>query len=170
MQADDVFPKSGEGLTANLTLIDAGSRENIIPEHASAAINVRVRDKTDFERVEQTFRANAARTQVPDTTVTVSRTPAYPPLATNPGTDALAARAEAIYAGIGRKLGRGGNGGASESALAYEAGVPALDGLGPVGGGFHSDKEFLDLKTLTPRLYLLTKLLMDLGRNPPARR
>jgi len=170
VQADDVFPKSGEGLTANLTLIDAGSRENIIPEHASAAINVRVRDKTDFERVEQTFRANAARTQVPDTTVTVSRTPAYPPLATNPGTDALAARAEAIYAGIGRKLGRGGNGGASESALAYEAGVPALDGLGPVGGGFHSDKEFLDLKTLTPRLYLLTKLLMDLGRNPPARR
>ena len=170
VQADDVFPKSGEGLTVNLTLIDAGSRENIIPEHASAAINVRVRDKTDFERVEQTFRANAARTQVPDTTVTVSRTPAYPPLATNPGTDALAARAEAIYAGIGRKLGRGGNGGASESALAYEAGVPALDGLGPVGGGFHSDKEFLDLKTLTPRLYLLTKLLMDLGRNPPARR
>jgi glutamate carboxypeptidase len=170
VQADDVFPKSGEGLTANLTLIDAGSRENIIPEHASAAINVRVRDKTDFERVEQTFRANAARTQVPDTTVTVSRTPAYPPLATNPGTDALAARAEAIYAGIGRKLGRGGNGGASESALAYEAGVPALDGLGPVGGGFHSDKEFLDLKTLTPRLYLLTKLLMDLGRDPPARR
>jgi glutamate carboxypeptidase len=170
VQADDVFPKSGEGLTVNLTLIDAGSRENIIPEHASAAINVRVRDKTDFERVEQTFRANAARTQVPDTTVTVSRTPAYPPLATNPGTDALAARAEAIYAGIGRKLGRGGNGGASESALAYEAGVPALDGLGPVGGGFHSDKEFLDLKTLTPRLYLLTKLLMDLGRDPPARR
>jgi glutamate carboxypeptidase len=170
VQADDVFPKSGEGLTANLTLIDAGSRENIIPEHASAAINVRVRDKTDFERVEQTFRANAARTQVPDTTVTVSRTPAYPPLATNPGTDALAARAEAIYAGIGRELGRGGNGGASESALAYEAGVPALDGLGPVGGGFHSDKEFLDLKTLTPRLYLLTKLLMDLGRDPPARR
>jgi glutamate carboxypeptidase len=170
VQADDVFPKSGEGITANLTLMNAGSRENIIPENASAAINVRVRDKADFDRVEQAYRANATKTQVPDTSVAVSRSPAFPPLASNPGTDALAARAEAIYAGIDRKIGRGGNGGASESALAYEAGVPALDGLGPVGGGFHSDKEYLDLTTVTPRLYLLTKLLMDLGRNPPARR
>lgn len=169
VQADDVFPKSGEGITANLTLMNAGSRENIIPENASAAINVRVRDKADFDRVEQAFRANAQRTQVPDTSVIVSRTPAFPPLASNPGTDALAARSETIYAGIGRKIGRGGNGGASESALAYEAGVPALDGLGPVGGGFHSDKEYLDLTTLTPRLYLLAELLMDLGRNPPPR-
>ena len=170
IQADDTFPKSGDGITANLTLMSAGSRENIIPDKASAAINVRVRDKADFDKVEQVYQANAAKTQVPDTIVTVSRTPAFPPLASNPGTDALAARAEAIYAGIGRKIGRGGNGGASESALAYEAGVPALDGLGPVGGGFHSDKEYLDLTTLTPRLYLLTELLMDLGRNPPPRR
>jgi glutamate carboxypeptidase len=170
VQADDVFPKSGEGITANLTLMNAGSRENIIPENASAAINVRVRDKADFDRVEQVYRANATKTQVPDTSVAVSRTPAFPPLASNPGTDALAARAEAIYAGIDRKIDRGGNGGASESALAYEAGVPALDGLGPVGGGFHSDKEYLDLATVTPRLYLLTELLMDLGRNPPPRR
>ena len=170
VQADDVFPKSGPGITANLTLMNAGSRENIIPDHASAAINVRVRDKADFDRVEQAFQANAARTQVPDTTVTVSRTPSFPPLASNPGTDALAERAEAIYAGIGRKLGRGGNGGASESALAFEAGVPALDGLGPVGGDFHSGEEYLDLTTVTPRLYLLAKLLMDLGRNPPPRR
>ena len=60
----------------------------------------------------------------------------------------------------------GGNGGASESALAADAGVAALDGLGPVGGGFHSEKEFLELDTVTPRLYLLTMLLMDLSRNP----
>jgi len=170
VQADDVFPKSGEGITANLTLMNAGSRENIIPENASAAINVRVRDKADFDRVEQAYRANATKTQVPDTSVAVSRTPAFPPLASNPGTDALAARAQAIYAGIDRKIGRGGNGGASESALAYEAGVPALDGLGPVGGGFHSDKEYLDLTTVTPRLYLVTEMLMNLGRNPPVRR
>lgn len=169
IQADDVFPHSGEGLTANLTLMNAGSRENIIPDHASAAINVRVRDKADFDRVRRAYETNAQHTQVPETQVTVSSTPAFPPLASNPGTDAVAARAQSIYGGIGRTIGLGGNGGASESALAYEAGVPALDGLGPVGGGFHSDKEYLDLTTLTPRLYLLAELLMDLGRNPPPR-
>ena len=169
LQVGDVFPKSGDGLTANLTVMNAGTRNNIIPENASAQINVRFRNKADADRVERTLRNNAQTTLVPDTTVTVSREPAFPPLPDNAATAALAARAEAIYAGMGWTISRAGNGGASESALAYDAGVPALDGLGPVGGGFHSDKEYLDLNTLTPRLYLLTKLIMDLGGNPPAR-
>jgi glutamate carboxypeptidase len=167
LELADSLPKSGDGTTANLTLMSAGARNNIIPEDAQGQINVRVRAKEDFDKIEQTLKANAQTPKVPDTKVTVSRESAFPPLPNNAATDALAARAEAIYAGIDLKLGRGGNGGASESALAADAKVPALDGLGPVGGGFHSDKEYLELKTLTPRLYLLTKLLMELGRSPP---
>jgi len=163
----DVFPKSGPGLTVNLTVMHAGTRANIIPEDASAQVNVRVRDKADFDRVGQVLRRNAETTVIPDPHVTVSREAAYPPLPNNSETDTLAARARRIYAGIGRTLATGGNGGASESALAADAGVAALDGLGPVGGGFHSDAEYLDLDTVTPRLYLLTMLLMDLGKSGP---
>jgi glutamate carboxypeptidase len=163
----NVFPKSGDGLTANLTVMHAGTRGNIIPEDAWALVNVRVRDKADFERVTHVLSKNAETTVIPDTRVSVSHGEGFPPLPSNPATDRLAARAQRIYAGIGRSLTAGGNGGASESALAAEAGVPALDGLGPVGGGFHSEKEFLQLDTVTPRLYLLTLLLMDLAKDPP---
>ena len=163
----ETMPHSGDGLTVNLTIIQAGSRYNIIPEDAKAQLNVRARKKSEFDDVEAALQAAAKTTVVPDTTVTVTRETSFPPLANNPATDALAVRAQAIYAGLGLKLGTGGNGGASQSALAYEAGTPALDGLGPVGGGFHSDKEFMDLKSVTPRLYLLTKLIMDLSANPP---
>jgi glutamate carboxypeptidase len=166
LTALDVFPKSGDGLTANLTVMQAGTRANIIPEDAWAQVNVRVRDKSDFARVEQVLRKNAEITLIPDTRVTISGGEGFPPLPNNAATDRLASRAQRIYAGIGRSLTAGGNGGASESALANDAGVAALDGLGPVGGGFHSDKEFLELDTVTPRLYLLAMLLMDLGRNP----
>ena len=169
IQADDVFPKTGDGLTANLTVMSAGTRNNIIPEDAQAQINVRTRERGQVEEVQAILEKNAKTTVIPDTRVSISREPAYPPLATNPATAALAARAQAIYAGLGMQLGTAGNGGASESALAADAGVAALDGLGPVGGGFHSDKEYLDLKSLTPRLYLLTRLIQDLGRNPPPR-
>jgi len=161
------WPTSGPGLTSNLTIVNAGSRNNIIPEHASAQFNVRYRDKADMARVEEDFRKNATTTLIPDTKVAISSDPAFPPLSETSAVDGLAARAERIYTGLGLTLGRGGNGGASESALAQDAGVPALDGMGPVGGGFHSDAEFLELKTLTPRLYMLTELIMDLGRNPP---
>jgi glutamate carboxypeptidase len=161
------FPHSGPGLTANLTIVQAGSRYNIIPENARAQINVRVRDKSDLDKIQSAFEAAAKTTIIPDTKVTISREASFPPLPNNPATDALAARAQAIYAALGLTLGVGGNGGASESALAHEAGTPALDGLGPVGGDFHSEKEWVDLKSVTPRLYLLTKLIMDLGANPP---
>lgn len=163
------WPTSGSGLTSNVTVMSAGTRNNIIPEHASAQFNVRYRDKADLAKVEEDFRKNALTTVIPDTKVAISSDPAFPPLSETPAVDALADRAARFYAGTGMTLGRTGNGGASESALAQDAGVPALDGLGPVGGGFHSDAEFLDLKTVTPRLYMLTELLMDLGRNPPPR-
>lgn len=169
LQLADALPKTGDGLTANLTLLSGGARYNIIPEDASATINVRIRDKAQGEMVDALLQKNAQTTRIPDTKVTVSHEPSFPPLPNNAGTDGLAAMAERIYAGIGRTITRGGNGGASESALAFEAGIPALDGLGPVGGGFHSEQEFLLLETVTPRLYLLATLLMELGKRPPAR-
>jgi len=160
------LPHSGPGLTVNVTTISAGTRANIIPDAAAAQVNVRVRKMADFERIQSVLEKNAKHITVAGTTVSVWREPAYPPLPDNPATMALAARAQAIYAGIGKKIATGGNGGASESALAAEAGVPALDGLGPVGGGFHSDREFLDLNSVTPRLFLLTKLLVSLSEQP----
>jgi glutamate carboxypeptidase len=162
----EAFPHSGPGLTVNLTVIRAGERANIIPDAASAQVNVRVRQMSDLAMVEAALKKNAQTVAVPRTTVTVSREPAFPPLPDNPATVALAARAQAIYGGIGKKIESGGNGGASESALAADAGVAALDGLGPVGGGFHSADEYMVLSSVTPRLYLLTKLIMDVSDNP----
>lgn len=163
------LPTMGQGVTSNLTLLSAGSRYNIIPEDASATFNVRVREAGQSAEVEALFRRNAATTVIPDTKVTVTTEISFPPLPTNPATEALAAIAERLYARIGGVLARTGNGGASESALAHARGVPALDGLGPVGGSPHTEEEFLDLRSLTPRLYLLTGLLMELGKRPPAR-
>jgi glutamate carboxypeptidase len=169
LQVVDAMPHSGDGLTANLTTLKAGERVNIIPDLARADVNVRVRAADQLKGVQDALERQAKTTLVPDTRVEVTSTPAFPPLPENPATMALAARAKAIYAGLARPLQFGGNGGASESALAAAAGTPALDGLGPVGGGFHSAREYLELQTVTPRLYLLTELLMQLGRDPPAR-
>ena len=163
------LPKSGQGITANLTLMNAGSRYNIIPEDASATINVRVREAQQSDDIDALLQRNARTTIIPDTKVTVTHAVSFPPLPLNPATDALATTAQRLYARIGGIVTKGGNGGASESALAYARGVPALDGLGPVGGSPHSEEEYLELYSLTPRLYLLTSLLIEFGKNPPAR-
>jgi glutamate carboxypeptidase len=160
------FPLSGSGITVNLTVLRSGERNNIIQDFAEGVLNVRYRTPEEFDAVLAKVEAAAHATQVPDTTVTVSHDPAFPPLTENAQIDALAARASAIYAEIGKTIALSGNGGASESALAMSEGTPALDGLGFVGGDFHTDHEWIDLNSIAPRLYLFTRLLMETGAKP----
>jgi glutamate carboxypeptidase len=164
---EGAFAHSGDGTTVNLTVIKAGERNNIIPDLAEATLNVRFRKQADFDAVLAKVQAGAATTLVPDTRVTVSHDPAYPPLTENARIDALASRARSIYAELGKTVELSGNGGASESALAMAEGTVALDGLGYVGGDFHTDHEWIDLDSVVPRLYLFTRLLMETGAKPP---
>jgi glutamate carboxypeptidase len=160
------FPTSGNGITVNLTILRSGERNNIIPDQAEGILNVRYRKAEEFDAILAKVESGASQTQVPDTTVSVSHDPAFPPLTENAQIDALAARARAIYAEIGKTVELSGNGGASESALAMSEGTAALDGLGYVGGDFHTDHEWIDLNSVVPRLYLFTRLLMEVGAKP----
>jgi glutamate carboxypeptidase len=165
-----LFPQSGSGTTVNLTKIRAGDRTNIIPDSATATFDVRFRQLEDFDVVLARMKASLAPRIVPDTTITVSSEgTAYPPLTENAQVDALGKRAQGIYAELGKTATLSGNGGASESAVAMSVGTPALDGLGYVGAGFHTDHEWIDLTSVTPRLYLFTRLLMDTSRTPPVK-
>ena len=162
------FPHTGDGTTVNLTVIKSGTRSNIIPDLGEATLDVRFRKPEDFDAVLAQIKAGVLPSIVPDTTITVATEgPAYPPLTENPQIDALGARAQAIYAELGKTVALSGNGGASESAVAMSVGTPALDGLGFVGDGFHTDHEWIDLSSVTPRMYLFTRLLMETGRSKP---
>ena len=166
----DMFPHSGTGITVNLTSLKSGDRTNIIPDYAEATFDVRFRKLEDFDAVLAKMKSGIAPKIVPDTTVTVtSNGSAYPPLVDNAQVTALGKRAQDIYAELGKTVSLSGNGGASESAVAMSVGTPALDGLGYVGEGFHTEHEWIDLSSVTPRLYLFTRLLMETARRPPAK-
>ena len=154
------LPSSGDGMTVNLTMVDAGTRTNIIPDEAEAVLNVRVREQAQLDTLLKDMGRRAAAPRVVDTTVTVRYDGSFPPQPEAARNAPAIARAKAIYAEIGRELTTGGSGGGSESALSQAAGTVVIDGLGPVGTGFHSREERVDLSTFSPRLYLLTRLLM----------
>ncbi len=165
---DGTFPHTGDGITVNLTVIKAGTRSNIIPDLAQATLDVRFRKLEDFDVVLNKVKSGLAPSIVPDTTITVTEGgSAFPPLTENAATEALGKRAQTIYAELGKTVALSGNGGASESAVASSVGTPALDGLGYVGDAFHTDHEWIDLSSVTPRLYLFTRLLMETSVSPP---
>ncbi|GLS42113.1 glutamate carboxypeptidase [Methylobacterium brachythecii] len=149
--------------TVNVTTLKAGTVVNVIPDAATAQGDMRAYVSEEFDRVERDLSGLAKTTHVPDTSVTTKLTRTFPPMPRNAGTDGLAAKAQAIYAEIGRKLTLESSGGAADSSFTAAAGTPTIDGLGIVGGGIHSKDEYAEVESIVPRLYLLTRLIMETG-------
>jgi glutamate carboxypeptidase len=163
---EKVFPHTGDGITVNLTVLKAGDRSNIIPDLAEATLDVRFRKPEEFQAVLNKVKSALLPVIVPDTTVTVTEDGStYPPLTESGKIETLGKHAQAIYAELGKTVALSGNGGASESAVVSSVGTPALDGLGYIGDDFHTDHEWIDLSSVTPRLYLFTRLLMETSRS-----
>ena len=151
------------GTTVNFTVLAAGDRSNVIPASAVAQGDVRAQVAEEFDRVERQLATMSKSKLIPDTEVTTSLIRFFPIMQQNDETDALAAKAQAIYGELGKRLRLEGTGGAADSSFSAGAGTPSLDGLGFVGGSAHSPEEYVELDSVVPRLYLLTRLLMELS-------
>lgn len=152
--------------TVNFTVVKAGERGNVIPDAAVVQGDMRATEDAEFTRVEQDMARIAQKKLISGTEVSTSVTRGMAPMPVNPRTAALASRARAIYAELGMKLGEEGSGGAADANYAAALGVPTIDGFGIVGGNFHTDAEYVEVGSITPRLYLLVRMLMDLGDKP----
>ena len=168
-QIEACFPRSGDGTTVNLTILRSGTRPNIIPADAEGVMSVRGRTLEAMKAVGDKARELSTHTAIPDTAVSIDYDYNFPPLVQNERVTSVAERAKGFMVELGRPLAYGGNGGASESALADAAGISALDGLGSTGAGAHTPNESLDLDGVTPRLYVLTRLIQTYGAKPPAK-
>ena len=76
--------------------------------------------------------------------------------------------AQNIYAELGKKLKVVRAGGASDANWAAFSGLIAIDGFGAVKGGKnHTPQECVSLSSVVPRMYLLSRMFMELGSGIP---
>jgi len=159
------------GLKLNWTLAQAGDKRNVIPENAQATADIRVWKNSQYKEIEDMMVARTAKHLVPDTTVKITVNRGRPAFELRPETTRLAERARQIYAEAGQKLVYSTEpwGGGTDAAFAALSGKPVvLEGLGLVGYNFHSSAdEYLDLNSIQPRLYLLSRLVMEVSRKQP---
>lgn len=156
---------SAKQTTFNVTVLKAGDATNVIPDHATAYADVRVAVPEEFDRVERDLTRVSANKLIAETEVKTSLVRSFPPMPRNAASDQLAAKAQAIYAEIGRKLTLEGSGGAADSSLSAGVGTPTLDGFGIVGGGIHTPEEYAEVESVVPRLYLLSRMIMEVAAN-----
>ena len=160
------------GLKLNWTVATAGSTRNVIPAHAEATADVRVRRVADYDRIEREVRERAVTQLIPDTTVEIVFERRRPPLETTEASRRLARHARGVYEALGKSLtvSEQASGGGTDAAFAaLDTDAPVIEGFGLQGFGAHSDSaEYVDLTSIEPRLYLLTRMIMDVaeGRAP----
>ncbi|MBV8849043.1 MAG: M20/M25/M40 family metallo-hydrolase [Methylobacteriaceae bacterium] len=155
------------GTTVNFTVLKAGERSNIIPDHATAQADVRALVPEEFDRLEKDLSATSQNKLISDTEVKVSLDRHFPTMPKNAATEGLALKAQAIYAELGKKLTLEGSGGASDASFAAGVFKPTLDGLGIVGGEIHTAQEYAEIESIVPRLYLLSRMIMELSSAEP---
>lgn len=159
-------PKTGVKL--NWTVASAGSVRNIIPPSAQAMADVRVQRVADWDVIEARVRERVKKTLIPDTKVDVVVERRRPPLEPTAASRRVGDHARRIFGELGKTLtvAAEGGGGATDAALAaLESKGAVLEGFGLTGGGAHSNSaEFIDLSSIEPRLYLLTRMVMDIAQ------
>jgi glutamate carboxypeptidase len=171
LQASDLSnPKVGQHL--NWTMSRAGIVRNMIPPGAQAQADVRVDRVSDLDGIEQTLRERIKNKLLPEAEVTLDFERRRPPLQATDASRALGAHAVGIYAELGQKLvlrDRPTGGGTDAAFAALSTKAPVIEGFGLRGFGSHTtNAEYVLIPSIEPRLYLATRMIMDIsnGRAP----
>ncbi|MBA3459223.1 MAG: M20/M25/M40 family metallo-hydrolase [Deltaproteobacteria bacterium] len=150
------------GVTVNVGQMTGGTSKNTVPERAECALDMRYETVAEAEALVAALRAAAdeAAAAVPGVRIEVSGGANRLPLERTSASAAL--RDE--YAACARAAGLGDGeapllGGGSDANTVAPLGVPAIDGLGPRGAGFHTTTEYVELATFLPKAEALLRFL-----------
>src|SRR6267378_3391738 len=144
------------GVTINAGVIEGGTRTNVIPERARAALDLRALRVSDMRDLE--VRLHDLRAIQTGARIEITGGFDRPPLE-HKMSESLFARAQLLAKEMNLSLGECTVGGGSDGNFTAALGIPTLDGLGAVGDGAHSTREHILINTMPARAALLAALL-----------
>jgi len=154
-----------KAVKVNWTVVSGGSVPNAIPAEARAIGDMRADDERNFAAVEARIRERIRDHLIPDTTVEVRFERLYPPLPFREQSLKAAQHAQRLYAEAGGtlKVSTVSTGGGTDAAYAaLRTSAPVIEGFGLRGYGSHSnDAEYVNISSIEPRLYLLSRMIID---------
>jgi glutamate carboxypeptidase len=145
--------------TLNVGAIQGGTVSNVVPEQCAVEVDVRVMQPGEWDRLE--WAMGQLKPVLDGTSIEISGSLNRPPMPFDETMKTTFERAQAIAKSIGMELRAGGTGGASDANFVAPLGIPVLDGLGAVGEGYHSDREYIFADSLEQKIKLVSSLLRD---------
>ncbi|MGZ4430326.1 MAG: M20/M25/M40 family metallo-hydrolase [Gaiellales bacterium] len=150
-------------MTSVVTTVRAGDAPNTVPGHAVATLDIRSSDPADLA-----FAADQLERGGPydGVTLRIADRGTWPPM---PAAPALVETALRHARDLGLTGGHQLSGGVSDGCWTGAAGVPTLDGLGPVGGRDHTPDEWIEVETLERRIELAVRVIASAARGTQRR-
>jgi glutamate carboxypeptidase len=147
------------GTTVNTGVIQGGTHPYVVPAEAKASIDIRVPTLAERERVLAGMKAIVERGDLPGTQASLEGKFHRPPMEPAPGIERLQRIVEEEARTVNLQIRWALTGGASDGNNISAAGVPTVDGMGPVGGSAHSPDEYMDIPSLYQKTVLLASVL-----------
>ncbi len=154
------------GAIMNWTNVVSNKATNQIPELAVAIADVRMTIPGAEQKLDAALQAKAASAKhIPDTQTTIKMVVGRPAFLAGPKGRALGEMAQGIYRELDRELALVPmTGAATDAGFAAQSGRPVvLESFGLAGYGYHARDEYIELDSIVPRLYLMTRILQELG-------
>jgi len=151
---------TASGTNVNVGVIRGGERPNIIADEAYAEVDLRVADQQTAQSIDQRIREIAATRSVPDTRCELSGGIQFPPMLPTEEYSRLFETLQKAGRVLGLQLRGIATGGGSDGNNAAQF-APTLDGMGPRGGGAHSDREYMETATLAERAKVTALFLAE---------
>ena len=155
------------GTSVNVGIIKGGKGSNVVAPEADADVDVRFKTQAEFDRVNNAIRELEKQSFTPGgAKVTAEYRPNRPPMPCTEKTQKLADLISKLGKEQGLSFGWVATGGGSDGNITADMGIPTVDGVGPVGAGGHSAAEWLDSKSVEPRMRLLKSTIAYLCDHP----
>lgn len=145
--------------TLNVGVIQGGTVTNVVPEEAHIEVDIRVMQPGEWERAEAAVKN--LKPMLDGTSLEVSGELNRPPMPFDERMKATFEKAKSIAASIGMNITAGGTGGASDGNFVAPLGIPLLDGMGAIGDGAHSEREFIYAASMEQKARLIASLLRE---------
>jgi len=147
------------GTTLNVGVIHGGSAANVVADSAVAELDVRFWENDEYDRVNQALEALCEKGFLEGVTTSLTRVNHKPAMAASEATQGLMQLVENAGKEEDIAITWQAVGGGSDANHTAALGIPTLDGLGPIGAGFHSPAEWLDKASIAPRIRLLKRIV-----------
>ena len=145
--------------TLNVGVIQGGTVSNVVPEEAIIQVDVRVMQPGEWARLESEMQK--LKPVLDGTSIEITASLNRPPMPFDEKMKATFERAKSIASGIGITLTAGGTGGASDGNFVAPLGISVLDGMGAVGEGYHSEREYVFAESMEQKAKLIAALIHE---------